>query len=713
MVVVFLLGVVLYIPHTVGAEGVSQADKPFFVPPEYVDTKAMTDDTKRIVRITSEDYLLEGLVDEAEFFYEVPTVNLKGDNVLKLDVSYSELLLAGSSLTVYIDESPVYTAELKENETEVQLKIPLPEGSLKEGFHHVVIAFYGHIAENLCANEENPANWASILASSHYEFATSASEQANMLRDFPYPFIQNERDQAVHAEIVIPNHATENILNAAMQVAAFLANQTNNEQEIKIVREADVEKITSHLIAIGTPEQWDGIIGDVFTFSDVDIPASNIILHHTVLQLAETHKQLMFITAEYEELIVEKLPVITEPTFIEQLSGNSISVEKLPKRSDIEQKSQHSFKEMNIPSITVDGVKSMSQNYFYAIPAYLDKSKAATLHLKMKVSDTLFQRDEKVEQKEDAELLIYINEIPHSVAIDDLDRDAFTGFYDIEIPIAPAVLETSPYLRLQFKGNGLKNREICVPPTDDKWIYVDEESYLDIPMKEKSDEASFAVWPAPFVGTNGANETMILLPDEINESVISGLQKVMNNLGGYGTLSGIEMVRHSDVTEEQLQNNHLIILGDISKLSSLIDHEEQLLLQMDAHHRLDVTPYEFVTETSTYTSFIQPSIWKEERAMVVFSAVDVEKTASFVSEALLEFLTTNGKRATIVVENDNGGIFSNVNSLEAEGNEPKGETVTEPKLQTWVFVVFVAIVSLGLVLFIVMYRKQERSKRNK
>src|SRR5699024_496573 len=85
---------------------------------------------------------------------------------------------------------------LKGGKKEETFKVPLKGKSLERGFHHITVAFYGELSKEMCTNEENPANWLTILSDSyvHLEMEDSFVDRDNMLADYPYPFVQTNKD---------------------------------------------------------------------------------------------------------------------------------------------------------------------------------------------------------------------------------------------------------------------------------------------------------------------------------------------------------------------------------------------------------------------------------------------------------------------------------------------------------------------------------------
>lgn len=707
--VLFLL-FLIYGTHHVEAAAFPVKDRTIILPDSLLGDEKATH-TGVIENLSNDDITLKGLIDGAELYYHVPVNGVEDGSYLQLNIQYSNLLLKGSTVTILVDEIPTFSTELDIQKDNMRIKVPLKGHAMTQGFHQVTISFYGHISEYHCANEENPANWLTLLSDSHlFLNQKEISSRKNALELYPYPFIQNNQDESVQSVIVIPDQPSVSILLSALKVANDLSRQASNE-EIPIIRESSLEVISKHVIAIGNKDQWSGVVKELYTSANIKTPEKELVVSNYFLQFPQTTKQILFVTAESDKVIEEKISVVTEENFASQLTGNEVSIENVYTDEKLA-KEKHSFEELNIPNLTLTGRKTMSQHYFYPLPSYVDIRKNSTLHLNLKVSNTLFTREEKVSNDKRAELVVYVNEEPHSIAIDDLEKDERMSTYRVDIPIESDVLQKSPFVMIQFEAKGLRNREICVPPDDDKWIFISEDSYLLMGFLETEAESNFRTWPTPFMTTDGTNETTILLPSEYDERMISQLQTLTNSIGNQGTLDGLQLLQENKVDKKKLKGRHVIILGGPHAHSALENKMDQLLIQTDKKKNLDVSAFKFINETSKYVAWQQSSIWDKDKSMAVFAAVHPNNTEQFLSKEIVDYLKTTALKATVVVQSKNGEIFTNeLHESEMGNSQSKIDTGNSDK-NTLLFILgFIGIFSLSLILFIYVYRKFKRNKK--
>ncbi len=661
---------------------------------------------QRILNLATDDITLQGLVDEVELYYSVPVQEVEDGNYIRLFVHYSDLLQKGSSMTIYIDDIPIKSVPLKVDSNQIDVKVPLTGDALTQGFHNLKISFYGQISDKKCANVDSPANWLTIESESHISLnMKEVGKRDNALQDYPYPFVQPEQDNPVQSTIVIPDEVSASNLVAALKVASYLSSQVENK-EIPILKESEIKSISTHIIAVGAEEQWSGIIKDMLKSVKVSIPDDELLVSNYFLQFPKSVKQLLLVTANKDKTIEEKVAVMTEERLVSQLANNQTSFGKVPQAPKEKIKEKHSFEDLNIPNVTLTGRKSMSQNYFYQLPAYVGSLHDAKLLLKLKRSEVLEKRD----QPQPVELVITINDVPYSIAIEDLEMNE-ENVYEVDIPIKADTLKQAPYMTLQFKAHGLHDDDICVPPNNDNWIYISEESYLQLPVGDnEGEETSFQAWPSPFVGTNGLHGTTILLPEHYESTMFSQLQQLTNSFERQTGLDGLELMFENEVKPQHLAEQNVLVLGGPEHHPSLKEHSDQLLIGVDKKNQLDVSAFQFLNDTSKLAVWLQSSVWNNKKFMAVFSSVDQDEKIDFLSNTIIDYLNTNALQANMIVESNNGEIFTNElgeeSSIDGKASAKEEGTVSNILIIAGIISIFV----FSLIIFIHFYRKFKRNK---
>lgn len=635
----------------------------------------------------------------------MPVQELGKDNYLNLTVEYSELLLEGSTLTVAIDDQPIKSVTLDPDKGKLNLKMILPDFALTKGFHNVQISFYGQIAENLCANEENPANWLTVSSSSFLLLNTQdLMKDDNPLENYPYPFVQNNTDEPIPSVIVIPNEPSLDILSSAFKLAHYLNNVSTGDEPIQILTEAELDKVSSHLIVMGTTDQFSKNMLPLIEQAKVTISDNEFQLSSRYLKIGDIFKQVLFVMGTDIEKYIS---LLTEEQLIDQLAGNDLAVNTPPVLKQNKVDTKLSLKDIKLSHITLTGISNMTKNYFYPIPSYIDSGKDAALHLKLNISETLLDSENLANaHHENAELLIIINDIPHSVALQNLEDESFDGFYNVQIPVNKDVLQKHPYLAIQFRGLGLKNREICVPPSDDKWIFIHEDSFIQFNQLDQTGIDNFKSWPAPFVSPDG-KETTIIVPNRLSSETINHMKEMVSSLGTQSTSDDIHFVYENDLSEEVLKNNHLIFLGYLKTLEA----HEDLLIRRGNNGDLNVAEFGFLNETSRSVAWIQPSVWNDNNSLAVFAAVNQPDKNDFSSEKIINYIKSNRDSMSIIVEGESGEVFTDKYLLSETDNDKLKEEEKPVKVDLKLIISIITLFIIGLILFIVVYRAGKKAKQ--
>lgn len=710
--VALLMIVLAVLPFTseVSAESLSLNKRVISVPNKWMKSEDQVSDQGTVVQLFNQDHTLEGLTDQVEAYYEIPVQGVESDSYLQLELKYSDLLLEDSTLTVEIDGVPLKSVHIKKGKQTMDVLIPLGNDALKVGFHKVKLSFYGYISEKFCANTDNPANWLTISKGSHVFFKSKdVVERTDTLKEYPYPFIERGKDLSVHGTIVIPDEPSPAILSASLQLANELNKEAEENQHISVVTESEVTRISTHLIAVGAKNQWSGMIKALYDTANLTLTDEELLLSSYFIKSSDVMKQLLIVTAENDQLIEDKIAVLTEQELVEQLSGDELAIKELPKLTEREIKQKHFFTDLQIPNLTLTGNNKISAQFFYELPGYMNVNEDAILHLRMKVSETLFSHIEMYQQREYTELVVLFNDIPHSILIDDLKQIESDGFYEIAIPIEAKILDAEPYLTIQFQAYGLSEKEICVPTNDEMWLYLHEDSYLEIAVKERESQLNFKSWPSPFYSINGVEETVVILPDRFDPHMINELSLLTQTLGRQNNLHGLELVFEKQVNPAILKGRHVIVLGGPNEHPSLNEFKEKLLVPVNDKGQLNLRSFQFMQETSEHVAWMQPSVWDESKMMAVFSSIELEEK-SVLTKQLLDYLQTTSLMTDIVVVNKNGDIFStDLSEKEKQVERINKDNSNEVKeINIWWFIGFVALFIVGLILLLLVNRSRKK-----
>lgn len=679
------------------------------IPQSYVKENTSKKTKETVIPLFTEAHILQGVTDQVTTYYTIPDEGVENASVT-LHFTYSDLLLDGSSITILIDGKPVQSVFLEHEKVEKEMQIPLTKETSKPGFHTVEIAFYGIVMENICVDDENRANWLSVTATSALYFEKNPLEEAFDLSDFPYPFVQAGELQAINGTIVVPNGADDATLMAALHLSSMMHRGVPSTENIPIITEDDLEQVDSHLIALGKSDEWQGVMKEIL--QDLEKPADGqIYLGNHLLEGKEKDYQLTVITANDSEILREKINFLTDDRFREQLSGNAQLLTDLPQKQPREKQLAIPLSDFQMPDVTLAGNEQYSLHYFYPLPTYVDLQKETTLHLRMKVAETLF---DKGYTNHEAELMILINDVPHSIRVQDLKELDDDGFYEVDIKVAGDVLQKQPFISVQFVGNGLRQGNYCEKPNDAHWIFIENTTHFSFGEKEQNDMNDFSSWPDPFVQSTDPVETVIVYDGEQMEQLLPSLQQLVNHLGRTGNIDQLQLIDTKNVVVDEIKDDSIIFVGEMAAFVPLLDEAEDLLINMTDAGDLLIDFYGFIRETASFVSWIQPSIWNNGKTMAFFSIVNADTPMS-ITDRLVTFLENNKVNATIIVENEAGQIFTNetteIDQPEEEVAKEKGSKQLE--LNRGLLLGFLAIILVSFIVLIIGLRIRRKKDGRK
>ncbi len=138
---------------------------------------------------------------------------------LRLDYSHSPLLVPElSTMTVSVGgQSLASTWLTPETQAGGELVVPLPATEIFGGTIPVQVSFYLRLTRDTCEVRDNPAQWATIHATSAYDVTGSA--RAAVLSDLPTLFLSRETTTSGPTQLTLPAEPDATTLAAAGTVA--------------------------------------------------------------------------------------------------------------------------------------------------------------------------------------------------------------------------------------------------------------------------------------------------------------------------------------------------------------------------------------------------------------------------------------------------------------------------------------------------------------
>ncbi|KPN12949.1 regulator [Bacillus australimaris] len=640
----------------------------------------------------SEDVVtLYGQEDRTEFSYQIEKEKVES-STLTLNIEASPLLISPSSFTVMIDGEIVKTILVSGKNQKKSMQIKLTKAQLKKGSHQIQLAFYGVLKEGVCINQETPANWLKVYPESELAFKGAQTKDVT-LDSFPSPFIQTG-DQKEQTDIVIPNSPEAAELEAAMKVYRTLKNK-DPQADLKLVQEKDLKQIAHPTIAVGAKGNWDGRVKSIEQAAGVKTESNHLTLALRTLTAKKKEQPILFITAEQPKTIAEKINVLTQPELTGQLTGTDLLLQKVTATAS--KPSHHiRLKDFGGDDVTVGTKKTASDHFYYPKALIANQKSGAKLNLTFKKSDTA----DKAER-----LTVMINNEPHDVPLTKLGNKDENGFYHVSIPVDSQVLQKNEYIDLQFVTTGFKNMESCRHTDEEGWIYIDKNSSLQIPEGTTSDTPDLSAWPLPFTSKTNQGKTLIIMPDQIKQETINQMAMLTESFSE-PEAAQYQLIKASNVTDEQLKNHSLIFIGGIQTFSLLKEKADDLIVPAKKD-QYDVSSFGMINETTARLVWTQPSVWNKEQPMTVFSGMNAAEAD--LSKEVIHFLQTNTETATVAIESKNKDMFTNHQTVNSTKND-SGKSEKQGLGDSWIYFACIAVLIIFVAVMIVYFVRKNRKK---
>ncbi|WP_042348343.1 cellulose biosynthesis cyclic di-GMP-binding regulatory protein BcsB [Bacillus massiliigorillae] len=637
--------------------------------------------------------------------------NATGDNnKLILKIRHSELLIAPSSITISIDGQTIVSKPLHAGNVKADLTIPLTGNALKKGFHSVTISFYGVIKEGVCVDQDSSSNWLTLGIDSYFQLNNQLNDETQALKDFPLLFIGTS-EKPVY--IVLPDQASLPTLNSGLQVAAYLAEQSNNEQSVQIVRESKLKSLEGNIILLGAKKEFSSyFITSLLKKAVLPENDSALILSRHKLTSGNNSSEALIVTANLPEQIQQRINILTNNQLNTQLTGRQISIEKSPVIKKQENKNTIMLKEFDMKDIVLNSENNQSKHYYYYVPISLNPNDKPSLTLHLKRSELISNLNEKLEEgsivRDEVELVVLVNNIPHSVNIRSLTKEE-NGVYTVKLHIKSDAIKENRLIDLQFVSNGLREKKSCVTTDENRWIFLTADSYFKFKSNDTNVEKnpSLAGYPATISGSGIA--TTIVIPDKGNITDNQLLQ-LYRSLSINGHVNELNLSKATSVQKEDLKNQNVIFIGG-PKNQPLLQEIKNKLIVPYKNDKAQLAEFGFIPEVTEMFSWIQKNPWSKQTNSILVFDTNKEGTP-YIGASFLENIKNVNQDATIAVNTYSNQLFTNAEQIEKQAEtvviEEKVHKEEPLQFSIWLVVGLGALLVFAAVLIFVLQKRKKK-----
>lgn len=634
--------------------------------------------------LTKKTMELQGTEAARDFYYTL-TEDVKDDGNYNVTfhLRHSELLIAPSSFTVKIDDSAVKTIPLTTDNLRQTVTIPFTQDALKKGTHKITASFYGIVKEGACVAPGNAGSWLRIDPLSSMSLFEKG-EEGWTLGDYPNAFLSYE---GYETTIIIPQKASLTTWNSAYKMAAYLSE--HGDKNARIVKETAAQKVKGAVVILGAKSDFEtATIKNVMKrMTSMEENAMSVGVYALKNTDSKQMVPALVMTAQKDEDIASRIALLTNERLYSQLAGETFTAHALPTFEETIV-SNMSFEEFGFTSQTLSSQVAKTPMYYVSLP-YLQADKEASLQLLLKKSATLQEDGKDTSPK--AELIVYINDVPHAVDLRKL-QSAAGDMYEVALPVATNTLNKNKLTTMQFEVTGFQLQAPCEDTDERYWLYIDGKSKLSVPNDKVEPSYTFKDFPRAFY-----KNTMIVLPKDSKpypQQMLDLYKSLMMN----GKLAYTEVVTEDKVTEEELGKHAVIFVGQREDFALLKDYETSIMNSDE-----DFLAQGILVEAVQDSAFISRSFWSEQQPFLLVDMNSDNKISASLTSQLREI----NEDVQLAILTKEGQLVTAEQKKIAE--EDVTTTVEDNKLSSIIIplVFFIALIVIAL-LFVLRRRKKGR-----
>lgn len=653
----------------------------------------------------NEDTYIEGVLgSHMQFFYIDSHWNLTNNCYLNLNFSHSQLTTADATLTVLLNNSPIYSIRLnKEPSNKSVIKIPLPVNKLITGYNSIELKVYNRISDDPCTDDINYASWISFNKDSYIKLEYLNKKDSNNLSDFPYPYL-DYNTILQNTRIIIPTEANVNQVESLMLLAAGLGQRyQNNMLDLKVYRyKPGLNFHKDNIIYLGSGKDLPAEYLKYLSKQEFETLKNNAILKE-VTSPYNKDKKLLLILSDNSNALNMAVKALARDELVRQMATNTqvISTDLTLNNDSIGTSNKKTLKELGYADVLLQGLFTKEASFYIKIPTNKMLSKDAQINLKVRYS--------KVLDYERSLLTVYINNIPiGSTAL--IPENADDYLYSIRIP---KEFFNNEYLSLKVVFNlHLKGFECGGRTENSAWAFISSDSYLYIPTRNKA-RLTLADYPAPFIDNGYFNNVLFVIPGNLTDADINNLVNIISYLGQQTSynLKGVSFITPQEYNQS-IGNNNLIIYGTPATNKIIQEINNKLYLKFNHQYNSFLSNNRLTLFPNNRALASLQLLSSDNNNTLVITGTSLE-SLDWASQYLYNNQLVNTLSGEAMVIDENGHIIANYAAEKADEqiviNENK-EVIKNLKItdKTKQFIIFAIVVLVIVILSIFFIRRRNK-----
>jgi hypothetical protein len=581
------------------------------------------------------DLTVQGVTNRQDYYFEIPrTRQVMAGSYIELFFGHSPALIQDrSTITVMLDDEPLGSQFLDQsNVKDAKWKLSLDGRELKTGYHKLSIVIHMEATDDLCMDQNNPANWFILYKESVIHLRYTADYAQGDLSWYPSPFLEKGSLNPFDTFFVVPDQPSEQELFGLAKLSRYFTSVVSN-LEYRVYRESDLTDAvlrSGHQIWIGSPGAWRGP-GALLAKDALKEAAGGR------LEAGAVYVQPSRWNSVYDSLLImgrdegldRAVVMMTDESLYSQLAGsyagaaNARALPAAQQRTEAAGSSNTvTLESLNYGDLVIEGLMVGSARISYLVPAEIDITKGGKLHVYYSHSKSL--------NFAQSQATIKINDIP--VASTYLSKES-SDFGVLEAAIPSAALQGN-YINADIAFQFGSTSEACTGSSYiGNWAVIDNASYFSFSSLPNRD-LKLVNLPYPFVSGSAWNKTTVLLPSQPSSEELT-LFAVVNGLygGSLASYANFKLVTIPEAItgEEPWLTDHLIVICLADKLPSWLNEIDTLPVgYSDQGWQAAIDTVRLTDSTRADAGIIQlfPSPFGRARDILMLSATSPERLGS-------------------------------------------------------------------------------------
>lgn len=312
--------------------------------------------------------------------------------VLNLNVHASSAIQDTSTLTVFVNDTPLKSTRLNEAQGKTQQwRVTIPDNLLGKVSTPIRLSAYLRISEDHCQDDQNEANWVRIGGDSTLTYFYHRLAYSPALAALPYPFINEQSASADDVTIVTATHHLQRQMAhvfrlsyvlgryarwRGLNISWLLPNALPSNEESNSIIVATVDDLSQFLN--GRMHRLDTLINPILDKANVYPETGFLILTKSPWN---PYRSLLIVTGKTNEAVDKAITGLLEKNVLEKLSDiHSLAIAKNKAAENEGGSRLISFESLGYSDQIVVGEGKHEIQYRFYLPAN-QKAQAMTLHL--------------------------------------------------------------------------------------------------------------------------------------------------------------------------------------------------------------------------------------------------------------------------------------------------------------------------------------------